>query len=332
MAGSLIDSEVDFDAAGKRAGYLRLPHSVHRSAYGFIPVPVVSIRGGAGPVVLLVAGNHGDEYEGQVALTRLARELEPDDLAGQVIVLSMANYPAAAAGQRVSPIDAGNLNRSFPGDAQGTPTQMMAHWIEAVLLPRCDFAVDLHSGGTSLFYPAMLLRGQGRDAEEAALLERMQAAFDLPYAWVFQGGGGPNSTARTLMGAANRAGVPSVMAELGGGGAVTPDILAATERGLRRVLHALGLLPGHEPDAALGTRELRAVGTVHAYDAGVFEPLRTVGEAVAEGEVIGRIHAPDRPLGAPVEVAAHAGGMVMALRAMARCERGDALFQIGVEP
>ena len=71
---SPISSEIDYEADGKQAGYLRLPHSVHRSAYGWIPIPIVQIKNGEGPTLLLMAGNHGDEYEGQVAVTRLANK------------------------------------------------------------------------------------------------------------------------------------------------------------------------------------------------------------------------------------------------------------------
>ena len=87
--------EVDLSADGKHCGYIQLPHSVHRSAYGWIPIPIASIRNGAGPSVLLMAGNHGDEYEGQVLLCNLIRELTPEQVAGQVIILPMANFPAA---------------------------------------------------------------------------------------------------------------------------------------------------------------------------------------------------------------------------------------------
>lgn len=184
MTSTLISSEVDFDAEGKQAGYLRSPHSVHRSGYGWIPVPVVTITNGDGPTLLMIAGNHGDEYEGQIALTKLSRELEPENIRGRIIILTMANYPAAKAGLRTSPIDGGNLNRSFPGDPLGNPTQMIAHYIEEVLLPLCDYSIDLHSGGTSLFYPPTLLRGRGHTAEETEKLIALQHAFDLPYTWV----------------------------------------------------------------------------------------------------------------------------------------------------
>ena len=65
---SLIGTNVDFDAEGRRTGYLHVPHSVHRSAYGRILIPVVAAKNGAGPTVLLTGGVHGDEHEGPIAL------------------------------------------------------------------------------------------------------------------------------------------------------------------------------------------------------------------------------------------------------------------------
>ena len=88
---SRITTDVPFDTDGKHHGFLRLLHSVHRSAYGYIPIPITVIRNGEGPTVYLNAGNHGDEYEGQVTLMRLTRELQPADLKGRVIILSASN-------------------------------------------------------------------------------------------------------------------------------------------------------------------------------------------------------------------------------------------------
>src|ERR1051326_461946 len=98
-ARSRLSPEIDLDGDGKQTGFLRLPHSVHRSAYGWIPIPIAQIsnRGpnGSGPTILLMAGNHGDEYEGQVALGRLMRPLDPAEVRGGVIILPSANIPAA---------------------------------------------------------------------------------------------------------------------------------------------------------------------------------------------------------------------------------------------
>ncbi len=331
MPDTLITSEVDFGADGKHTGFLRLPHSVHRSAYGWIPVPVVSIRNGEGSTVLLISGNHGDEYEGQIALTKLCRELAPEDIRGRLIILTMANYPAAKAGLRTSPIDDGNLNRTFPGDPLGTPTQMIAHYIEEVLLPICDYSIDLHSGGSSLFYPPTLLRGRGHTPEEAKKLVALQRAFDLPYATVFTSGGGPNTTARTSMGGAGRKGVVSIMAEIGGGGTVSPEFLAQTERGILRILHCLDMLPSYEADAANGTRELNVAGSVYAYDNGLFEPFKDIGDAVTIDEETGAIHHPDEPWREPAIVRSPYGGMILSKRFLGQVERGDAVFQIATD-
>lgn len=331
MSGTQITCEVDFEAEGKQQGYLRVPHSVHRSAYGWIPVPITVIRNGDGPTLVVSAGVHGDEYEGQIAVANLARQLDTPDIHGRLILMPMVNLPAAEAGCRVSPIDDCNLNRLYPGDPKGTPSEMIAHFHEDVILPMADYAVDLHSGGSSLIYPATVLRGPSHSSEEEQGLSLLTEAFDLPYAWVFTGGGGKGSTAPTAMGAANRKGVVNVMAELGGGNCVTPDILRRTERGLRRILHALDMLPGYAPDAALGTRALNAKGSVYAYDAGLFEPLKTIGDAVASGEVIARIHHPATPGRTPDEVGSSHDGIVLAMRAMAQVRRGDALYQIAAD-
>jgi predicted deacylase len=329
MSKSMIGCDVDFAAQGKQNGYLRLPHSVHRSAYGRILIPVVMIANGEGPTVLLMAGNHGDEYEAQIALGNLCRSLETEDIRGRLIILPMANFPAADAGLRTSPVDGGNLNRAFPGNPAGTPTEMIAHYIEEELLPRCDYCIDLHSGGSSLYYPPTFLRGLGHSDAEGDMLSALQSAFDAPYSWVFTSGGGRSSAARTAMGAANRKGAITVMAELGGGGTVSPDILALTERGLLRMLHCVGMLPGYSPGPANGTRELTVVESVLAYTRGIFEPCVDVGAEVETGDRAAIIHFPHDPWKTPETLYFQNPGMVMCKRVPGRVERGDCLFHVG---
>ena len=211
------------------------------------------------------------------------------------------------------------------------PSEAIAHYHEEVILPLAYYAVDLQSGGTSLNYPPTLLRGPAHSTEEEAGLATLSQAFDLPYTWVFTGGGGRDSIARTAMGAANRKGVINVMAELGGAGCVTPDVLRQTERGLRRILHALGMLPDYNPDAARGTRALHALGSIYANASGMFEPLKTIGEDVAEGETVALIHHPETPGQAPDAIMSPYSGVVLAMRSIAQVRRGDALFQIAAD-
>jgi predicted deacylase len=169
MTGTLIISEVDFNAEGRQAGFLRVPHSTHRSAYGWIPLPITVIRNGDRPTLILTAGVHGDEYEGQIAVAELARMLDTAEIRGRVILLPMVFFLAAEARCRVSPVDDGNLNRLYPGNFQGTLSEMIAHFHEEVIVPLADYAVDLHSGGSSLIYPPTLLRGPAHSPHPACI-------------------------------------------------------------------------------------------------------------------------------------------------------------------
>ncbi|WP_354258806.1 succinylglutamate desuccinylase/aspartoacylase family protein [Bradyrhizobium sp. F1.13.3] len=83
----------------------------------------------------------GDVWEGQIILIKLIQSVQAEDIQGHSVILPGANASAVHIGQRVSPLDDWNLNRSFLGDPNGTPTMMIEHFIEAVLLPCCDLTV-----------------------------------------------------------------------------------------------------------------------------------------------------------------------------------------------
>ena len=209
-----IHCSIDLDAPGRRVGRLEVRHSDNRHAYGIIPVPIACIGNGDGPTALVSAGNHGDEHEGQVIARRLIRELDSDRVHGRLIVIPALNYPAVIEDSRVSPIDGGNMNRAYPGDAGGTPTFAIAHYVETVLLPMCDAALDLHSGGkVSEYLPcAYLVVGGDRDLM-AAKIDAVQA-FAAPVTTVVSA----TADSRSLSGAADRHAVPNLATELGGGG------------------------------------------------------------------------------------------------------------------
>ena len=308
---SRIVSEIDFDAHGKQVGYLRLPHSVHRSAYGWIPIPFACLQNGEGPRVLLMAGNHGDEYEGQIAFAELLRDLKPNDINGRILFLTSANFPAAMTGMRTSPIDDGNLNRSFPGDPNGGVTAQIAHFIEQHILPRCDYVFDFHSGGSS------------------RSIELMQA-FGAPISYVTDS---PQGEDRTLTAAAARQGVIAMGSELGGGGTLTPAALRIARQGIRRVLKTIGVLNDRiETEPAPPTRVMRVGGPeyfVYAPESGLFEPRVELGDEVNAGQIAGLIHFHDTPWREPATAAFAHGGTVLCKRIPCRTERGDCLFHLG---
>jgi predicted deacylase len=329
-AMSRLSADIDLLADGKAAGFVRVPHSVHRSAYGWIPIPIVRIKNGEGPNVLMQAGNHGDEWEGQIGLGNLLRSIEPKDIKGRLVILPSANFPAAMAGQRTSPIDDGNLNRSFPGNADGTITQQIAYWIEHALLPGFDYSFDFHSGGSSLTYIPSALAPRHDDPARMQKVIGMLKAFGAPVSYVAaapQGGG------RTFTSASFRQGVLSMGTELGGGGLVTPSSLKVAEDGMRRLLAHIGLLQAPVP-AASPTRLTEIGGDdyyVYASDGGLFEPLVDLGAEVKAGQPAARIHFHHTPWREPDLVTFKRDGLVLCKRVPARCERGDCLFHLATD-
>jgi predicted deacylase len=334
MTGTRITSTVDFEKNGRQTGFLRLPHSVHESAYGWIPIPVACIKNGSGPTVLLSSGNHGDEYEGQVTLMKLIRELKPEQVQGRIIFLSAANFPAALAGRRTSPIDGGNLNRSFPGDPDGTPTRQIAYFIDTVILPLCNFAFDLHSGGSSLMYvPSALgtiFPGEpGRNARTVELLR----AYGAPISYLAKQPVAMGSD-QTLGASAARRGALHLGTELGGSGTVTPAILRLAEAGTRRALKHTGVVEDLAVEPSPGTRLMEVGGPdyyVYASESGVFEPLVELGDTVKEGQPAAAIHFSHTPWREPEIVRFEHDGVVLCKRIPARTERGDCLFHLGTD-
>lgn len=330
MSQTRITTDVDFGREGRQLSFLRLTHSDNRHAFATIPIPIAVIANGEGPSVLLTAGNHGDEYEGQVILHDLLRTLDVGRVRGRLIILPALNYPAVQAGTRVSPLDAGNLNRGFPGDPDGSPTVAIAHYVESVLLPMCQFASDLHSGGTSTEYLpcAYLHAGGGPD-----LMRRKLAgarAFGAPYTMIAKG----TSDGRSLSAACDRLGVVQVATELAGGASVSRRAVAIGRAGVLRFLRHAGALVDAGQDKFHDTRLLLPLPMASAPMApceGVFEPFHDLGAVVKSGDVAGRVHPLgelDRP---SIDVKFAASGIIAIRRVPMRVNRGDYLFRLAVD-
>ncbi len=329
---SKIWTRIDYDKDGKQNGWLQLPHSVTRSAYGNIAIPISVIRNGKGPTALLMSGNHGDEYEGQIALCKLVRELDPGEIHGRIVVLPAANLPAALAGTRVSPIDQGNLNRAFPGDPNGTPTFAIAHYIDSVLYPMADIHHDLHSGGSSLRYlPFASMRlGSDPDLNQRALAALQAFGAPIGLVWAY------SPDARLSSVAAINRGLVALGGEFGGGGSVSGKGVRMIEQGLRNLLAHAGIIDAARAagDFAGPTRLMEVKSRdyyVYAPEAGLFEPAVTLGDDVKKGQLCGRVHFVDNPAREPEICLFEGDGMVICKRHYGRVERGDCVVHLATD-
>ncbi len=93
-----VSCSLDLEGEGFRAGNLHLDHSDNAHAAALLPMPVYVLKNGAGPTVMLTAGVHGDEYEGQIALRALAHKIPVAEVTGRIILLPAFNTPSMATG------------------------------------------------------------------------------------------------------------------------------------------------------------------------------------------------------------------------------------------
>ncbi len=327
-SASGFSATIAFDAPGKHFGQIEIPYSRDEAGLGNLRVPVISIRNGEGPCLLFVAGNHGDELEGQIALRKLVYELEPSQVSGQLIVVPSLNLPAVLNNSRCSPIDDLNMNRIFPGNSRGTVSEKIAAFVQQDLLPRVDAVIDLHAGGRNLNCLAYAMMHRYENPETMTATLALMKAFAAPYAVVYDTEPDREGMLDTAVEDLDK---PFIAVELGGLGSATPGSVQLTARGVRNVLVHAGLIEG-EIDTGGTASQLLAVpegGHVIAEDHGLFESFVEIGDEVTAGSAIGQLHSIHRPDRMPILHHAGADGIVMIRRTTGITTHGDYLAVVG---
>lgn len=318
---SKISCDIDFDADGKQNGALIIPWSRDESSWGSIPMPVTVIRNGAGPTVLFSGANHGDEYEGPIALTKLRANLEAADVQGRVIIVPALNLPAFRAGARTSPLDGGNMNRAFPGDARGTITDMIAHFVTTRLISRADVVVDIHAGGRSMnLLPMSIIHDLPDEAQMAAALAALKA-FGAPYGMILT----ELDAVGMIDTVVEDAGKVFVSTELGGAASSTVETIAVAERGVMNILKHFGVVDG-APDIPEPSKLIHTPAGgcfVSARTEGLFEICKDLGETVEAGDLIARVHYLEDPDRAPTPLTAGVAGQIVCRHVPGLIKRGD---------
>ena len=329
MTKTRLEVNINLHEPGKRAGDILLRWSDNARPLGVYPVPVACIVGKPGPTALLVAGVHGDEFEGPVALSQLIAEIDPDQIEGRLIILPAFNSPAVLASQRTSPLDGRNMNRSFPGDPDGGPTDMLTDFLVSVLLPEADLVIDLHAGGKASIFVTSALASRCEDKNLMQANLNFAAAFGAPLIWVL---GAFNDT-RTLNAAAINAGVPMIAAELGGGGGSDPVQVSQAVMGIKRCIAHAGIineaLPEAKPSLLVETRS--SADNIYAPATGLFDRHFAAGDHVEAGQLAGYIRSLDKLDDAPVPLHFMADGVVLAHGNRGHVMRGDMLAMLVCE-
>lgn len=228
-----------------------------------------------GPCLLVTAGVHGSEFCSIEAALRLLK-LSPEEIGGTLLVLPILNVEGFRKRSiYVVPADGKNLNRVFPGRADGTASERLAAWLVESVFPQADAYIDLHGGDLNEALMPFSIFSRGNERAEA-----LARAFGLPVIVSSRG------TGRTISAAADL-GVPGIIAEVSGNGLWNEEGVAMLLAGVHRVMHMLSM-KGSAPEPP-ASPALVTMTAPSSQAKGLWYPNHRLGDKVTKGQPVGEI-------------------------------------------
>lgn len=310
-----------------------------QAASGFIDVPAgvdtatripISIVRGAqpGPTLALIAGTHGSEVAPIVALQRVRAALEPAQLRGTVLIVHVANMPSFL-GRTVyySPIDGKNLNRVYPGKADGTVSERIAYAITNQIIERADYLVDIHSGdGNESLRPYTYWSPLRLNARADSIAREMALAWGNDHIVIDTVRPRDRLASVYTQNTAHIRGKPALTTEAGYLGIAAEDMVQRNVDGVFRLLRYFRMIPGtvelvRQPLFFERTEVLRSPAT------GVWHPKVERGQSVQKGMMIGVLT--DFFGTTLAEIRAPFGGIVLYVVGTPAMSQGEPMGMIG---
>lgn len=317
---------LDLNAPGISTGHLVVAKGADCEA---LSLPVFCLNKGEGPRLLITGGNHGNELEGPIVSRRLVEWLPEAQTCGRVIIVPEINPLAVQAWTRNTPVDGKNLNREFPGRADGSVTERIAEAVSRLLVPMADTVFDLHSFGPSWEFPPSVVTHPIADAALMAKTVKIAEAFKLPMTLIWQHDDTPGMFDTFVQ----NEGKVFICAELGGG-AVGSEVLSIYEAGVRNALIALGLVEGKAEcptfrrQKSSQTFETLLSDRLKSPVAGIFEPRCSVLDEVKPGDLIGVLHPMESLSAGSIAIRAPAGDIICAVKSARYMEADEAVAML----
>lgn len=278
--------ELQAQAGEAVSGYLQI--AALNDAGAELPVSIIHGEK-PGPTLALIAGTHGYEYAGIIALQRIRQTLTPAEISGIVLLVHVAN-PPSFYGRTIyySPADGKNLNRVYPGKADGTLSERIAFAITHEVIEQADFLVDLHAGdGNEALRPYVYLPQTGQ-AELDAASRGLAIAFGLDHIVLDKGRAQPPEASLYTDQTAISRGIPAITTETGQLGLSDDYWVSLAEDGILNVMRHLEMLPGEvKPNEHVVWLEDYEV--VRAPASGIFRAAVRDGYAIAENGLLGEL-------------------------------------------
>jgi len=254
-----------------------------------IAFPLATIEGTKpGPTVTITAGIHGCEYPGIVSAIRLFKELTPETVAGKIQIVTISSLKAfESRSMFVCPVDGKNLNRVFPGDKDGSYTQVLAYHLFNDVILKGDYHLDLHGGDmVEALVPFSMYHKSGNDKIDQKSLE-MAKYYGLKYI-ISRTWPDSRTNSGTTYDNASEHGIPGALVEAGSIGQLDEESVNLHMKGLYNVLRYLGCLEG-EPVIPTDQTIYDEFVLVYTPKKGIFCTKVSVGDEVSKSQCVGTI-------------------------------------------
>jgi hypothetical protein len=308
----------------KASGFLEVPPGTDEATR----IPVTVIHGAKpGPVLGLVAGTHGYEYAPIVAMQRFPSRVNPQELSGTVIIVHVANLPSFLRRTvYYNPVDGKNLNRVYPGRADGSVSERIAHAITTQVIEKSDYVVDLHCGdGNEALRPYTYWMTSGTP-EVNEKSKEMALAFGLDHIVIdTERSSDPGKSVYTSNTAITR-GKPSITTETGGLGRTDGESVHLAEAGVFNLLRHFRMLPG-EPRRVEHPVWIDKNEVLRSPETGTFHAGVQPGHTVTQGTLLGVL---TDFFGNPLaEIRAPFAGVVLYVVATPPVSQGEPVAMVG---
>jgi predicted deacylase len=309
----------------KSTGALTVPAGVDAAT----SIPVIVVNGAKpGPTLALVAGAHGTEYASIIALEKLAQIADPTALSGALIIVPLVNVASFA--QKVphlNPVDNKNMNRFFPGKADGTQTERASYALGKQVVEKCDYLIDFHGGDLDENLRRYSYWAQTGKEKLDATSHGMVLAFGLDHI-ILQNFRMPVAAggAVTLTRFATDVGKPAIAVEAGQAGRTNAEDVDVLVEGVQNVMRHLKMLPGSVTPVEHPIWLARSTTLNSQYD-GIFYPLALPEAYVSKGMTIGYLT--DYVGNKIWDVPSPVSGVIIYIGAVPSMKKGDSIAVIG---
>jgi predicted deacylase len=276
---------------------------VARRSFSQVCSPITVIRGKkSGPVLAVLAGEHGCEYCGIAAAVKLCREIKPEQISGTLIIVPVVNILSFEARSLfVTPLDMINIYTTYPGDSDGSITHSMAKTVFEEVVLRANYVVHLHGGDANEALVPFTYFAVTGNKKVDEVSEAMARSFPVDYVFPMteakvgeslqaapKGTTYTTSVEGTIYREASIRGIPGTMSEIGREGKIEQELVDKQYTGILNVMKYLGMLEG-KPERRASAKKLRNAVLVSARKGGLFQPFVEIGGNVKKGQVIGEI-------------------------------------------